>query len=150
MVRKITARILALLVLAPILWSTGQAGAAWYCEGRACGVTPWWCCCSSSSAGRDARCDEPAQNSTVSLGGLAPCPSGCNCVMVISQSTEDHTRPTHAAPLPLAVFALAPTPVAFYFAPALSEIVPHHVEARGPPCIGAAFSPPSLRAPPAA
>lgn len=153
MARKITARILALLLLLTILWSNGQAGAAWYCEGRACGVSPWWCCCvnpSGPSAGRDAQCDKPARNPKPSSGGTALCASGCNCVMVVSQSTDNHTRPAPVAPLPLPAFALVPAPVALYAAPILAEAGPHYIEARGPPRAAAALFSPFLRAPPAA
>ena len=153
MARNITARILALLLLLPILWSTRQAGAAWYCEGRACGVSAWWCCCanpSGPSAGRDAQCDKPAPSREPSPNGTTLCSSGCNCVMVVSQSTDNHTRPTPAAPLLLPLFALVPAPVALYVAPVLAEVGPHYIEARGPPVAAAALFSPFLRAPPAA
>lgn len=121
---------------------TPQAFAAWQCEGRSCGTTPWVCCCESPAEQRDENCrplDRPLAGET--------CPSECQCVMVKISNPV-----TPAAGFSIA--AVAPLALLHHSAPqtpsATMAILERITGTRGPPVLASALGPPSFRGPPPA
>ena len=149
MMRIRAIRVLTFILAFSTVFSSGSM-AAWYCEGRMCGIS-WYACCCQSPATNDQKCADSAlsNNKAENPAGIgSPCPSSCECVMISSADRDSNTvRSVNSA--------FAPDLVAVLPGPGVSLIVPktgvaHAVETRGPPAPCVAFAPVGLRAPPAA
>ena len=141
----------ALLFIATALLCPGTVGAdVWQCEGRTCAVLLGGCCCLAPGGSRDPSCPSPSAEKAAQTAQGIGCPDGCGCVQAIIDCDAHDTATLTGTSSPHFVTALLPTPVSIYVAPALAEVMPHTIAARGPPRRTVALSTPSLRAPPAA
>ena len=75
------------------------------------------------------------------------CSDGCGCVQVITDCDAQSAAVTPGKSFSFG-FAVLPAPVTVYVAPALADLLPQTIEARGPPVNAVALASPSLRAPP--
>jgi hypothetical protein len=125
-------------------------GAAWRCDGRACGETPWACCCDSASGADSHHCGtlDRTRDGDSSGGGRVACRSGCGCVLAAG--------PTLDSPYPGAqrgrTFLFPPVlrPASLLVDLSLFVEVEPASETRDIPIPGVTHFPPSLRAPPSA
>lgn len=129
-----------------------QARAAWQCEGKNCGATPWVCCCESPAGEFPGACGVSAPRATSaprSSGHAGPCNADCGCTFVVDASGSDFSIASQDAIA--SVFALAHVDSARPdVAPLLPERFTRFLEGRGPPLRAFASGSSSLRAPPAA
>jgi hypothetical protein len=119
-----------------------QSLAAWVCEGRTCGTTPLFCCCSAPGNAGDANC-----NTSVNPTPGAGCPSGCECVLTVTNA-DTTAPPPLAGQLTAPDLALVSAVFSAYPAAAPAEEMPHVGETRGPPQRLLCLAAPVLRGPP--
>ncbi len=136
-------RLLSVLMVSIALVPAG-AGAAWFCEGRQCGVTLLYCCCNDPSGSRDERCAD----ADAPTNGTGMCSAECGCVMTASAQDSSAARVASRTDVGT-VDVLVPHVFTFaQFALVATPIL--HVETRGPPCKSLSVLPLGLRAPPLA
>ena len=140
--------LIALFGLSTVLCPVVEAADVWQCEGRTCAVRLGGCCCVVPGGQKDPDCGQPARQSAPTTPGFA-CADGCGCVQVITDCDAHNAAVTPVKSFSFG-FAVLPAPVTVYVAPALTDVVAHTIEARGPPVLAVALSSPSLRAPPVA
>src|SRR5687768_997798 len=141
--RSWTRRLLAILVLLTSTLSA-RSTAAWYCEGRICGTTPWECCCAPDSTS----CDLPAELRDVRQEPTSSgCSTDCSCVMVEKALDQN---PASRQTITLTVSPVSGLPVVISEEVVCCDRISCESETRGPPLRTRSLLPLGLRAPPAA
>jgi len=144
MIRSRTLRILAVILLLCGMIKPSFA-AAWMCEGKVCSSTASQCCCQVKQAGGSAVCSCEHDNAA-SIGKSHG--SACHCQFSLRASHTPYTPPGNRAFVLSNSDILVPIGITPVFM--TQPVVEYGIEARGPPCLPASISHPSLRAPPAA
>lgn len=135
-----------LTLLALVLYASApRAGAAWQCEGRACGTTPWVCCCESPNATHEESCRAvaPPEAST------PICTEDCGCELALSPSTTALVANTERGGGLISSTVCLRVPLPIVAPPPVTATAPR-IESRAPLRPPLAFVSPSLRAPPIA
>lgn len=143
--RILTRRFLAFFVLLTLL-CTARDAAAWQCEGRQCGVTPWLCCCEAPAHD----CDDQRSEEDTTTVALSDCPSECGCTVVITPGSAFSVTAIATSVVFPPVLYTTTAPAAyqpFVFNPLT---VAHDLEPRGPPLRVASLPLSPLRGPPVA
>lgn len=119
------------------------ANAAWQCQGRQCGDTPWACCCQSAAEEPECDCGGCAEE-TVRAGRAQ---TGCECEIVVGAPRD--ARPATRASLATATGCVALHPHAPFCLTAVPQIAVVSPEPAASPPPQSPLGGPSLRAPPA-
>jgi hypothetical protein len=143
----------SLVLCALVLLSVPSlTSAAWQCEGRVCGTTPWACCCASPKDTYDPTCGPRADDLQKHRGEqshqdeVSACAVACHCVMVVQSDSPVILSAIAPLPSPLEVVAVLPI-VATIQAP-IADSVRLSAPPRGPPHTSPTHPVASGRAPP--